>query len=63
MTKLNSGGTGLVYSTYRGGGGGAAGDIGTGIAIQLSGVAYITGITDSVNFPTTTGAFQTTDGG
>jgi len=56
VAKLNAGGTGLVYSTYLGGNGD---DIGNGIALDNSGDAYVTGDTSSTNFPTTTGAFQT----
>ena len=47
----------LVYSTYLGGSGDDDGD---GIAVDTSGNAYITGFTNSTNFPTTAGAFQTT---
>jgi hypothetical protein len=57
VTKLNPTGTGLVYSTYLGGSGD---DMGLGIALDGSGNAYITGSTDSTNFPTTNGAFQRT---
>ena len=60
VTKLNATGTGLVYSTYLGGSGG---DAGTGIAVDSSGNAYVTGNTNSSNFPATTGAFQATFGG
>ncbi|WP_285578846.1 SBBP repeat-containing protein [Actinoallomurus iriomotensis] len=60
VTKLDSTGTGLVYSTYLGGSGD---DDGVGIAVDSSGNAYVTGDTDSTNFPTTAGAFQTTSGG
>ncbi|MGD0289798.1 MAG: SBBP repeat-containing protein [Candidatus Binataceae bacterium] len=57
VSKVNSGGSALVYSTYLGGSGP---DDATGIALDASGNAYVTGITDSSNFPTTAGAFQTT---
>jgi hypothetical protein len=60
VTKLNSTGTGLIYSTYIGGSGV---DIGHGIAIDGSGNAYITGITASTDYDITPGAFQTTYGG
>jgi len=57
VTKLNSSGTALVYSTYLGG---SLSDWGQAIAIDPSGNAYVTGATQSTNFPTTAGAFQTT---
>jgi hypothetical protein len=60
VTKLNSTGSGLVYSTYLGGGGGFGNDEGRGIAVDPAGNAYVTGNTNSPNFPTTPGAFQTT---
>lgn len=56
-TKLNASGTALVYSTYLGGG---SDEDGFGIAVDSSGSAYITGDTESTNYPTTPGAFQTT---
>jgi len=49
VTKLNSTGTALVYSTFLGGNGQ---DIGNGIAVDSSGNAYVTGNTTSSNFPT-----------
>ena len=55
VTKLNPVGSALVYSTYLGGSDGA---YGAGIAIDASGNAYITGSTQSSDFPTTAGAFQ-----
>ncbi len=60
VTKLNPTGAGLVYSTYLGGN---SFDVGLGIAVDALGSAYVTGGTQSTNFPTTTRAFQTTFGG
>jgi hypothetical protein len=60
VTALNPTGTGLVYSSYLGG---AGSDAGRGIAVDSLTNAYVGGVTDSLNFPTTTGAFQTTYGG
>jgi hypothetical protein len=64
---LNASGSGLVYATFLGGTGGDfnPGSQAFGVAIDSLGKAYITGWTDSPDFPTTTGAFQTkcgTDG-
>jgi cell division septation protein DedD len=60
VAKLNAAGSGLVYSTYLGGGGE---DAGFGVALDAAGNAYVTGTTASTNFPTTDGAFRTTPGG
>ena len=60
VTKLNASGSALAYSTYLGGGNG---DQGHGIAVDGSGRAYVTGGTSSPDFPTTTGAFDTTHNG
>jgi hypothetical protein len=60
VTKLNSTGTALVYSTYLGGTGDA---VGWGIAVDTADNAYVTGYTSSTDFPTTPGALQTTYGG
>jgi hypothetical protein len=60
VTKLNSSGTSLLYSTYLGG---SASDWGEGIAIDQYGNAYITGYTFSANFPTTPGAYSDTRSG
>jgi hypothetical protein len=57
VTKFNSTGSALLYSTYIGGN---AQDEGTGIAVDSAGNAYVTGATLSTNFPTTAGALQTT---
>jgi hypothetical protein len=51
-----SGTASLVYGSYLGGG---SADAGTGVAVDSSGNTYITGYTNSSNFPTTSGAFQT----
>ncbi|MEP7287232.1 MAG: SBBP repeat-containing protein [Chloroflexota bacterium] len=56
VTKLNPAGTALAYSTYLGG---SDFDQGYAIAVDSSGNAYITGVTTSIDFPTTVGAFQT----
>ena len=56
VTKLNPAGTGLVYSTFLGGG---STDRGRGIAVDGAGSAYVTGMTESNNFPVTPGAFDT----
>jgi hypothetical protein len=61
VTKLNETGTALVYSTYIGGSYGD--DVGYGIAVDGSGNAYVTGETNSTDYPVTPGAFQTTNGG
>jgi hypothetical protein len=60
ITKLNAGGSALVYSTYLGG---TSNDDGLGIALDTAGNAYAVGTTSSINFPTTPGAFQTSLGG
>jgi len=60
VTKLDAAGSALVYSTFLGG---SSDDGGTGIALDASGNAYVTGATSSANFPTTPGAFDTTFNG
>ncbi len=49
VTKFNPTGTSIIYSTYLGG---SQMDIATGIAIDTAGNAYVTGYTDSPDFPT-----------
>ncbi|MGH8607010.1 MAG: SBBP repeat-containing protein, partial [Gammaproteobacteria bacterium] len=49
VAKLNRAGSKLVYSTYLGGTGD---DFGRGIAVDPSGHAYVTGDTNSTDFPT-----------
>lgn len=60
ITKLASTGNSLVYSTFLGGGGD---DVALGIAVPTTGVAYVSGFTTSLNFPKTSGAFHTSNGG
>jgi hypothetical protein len=60
LSKLNPTGSTLIYSTYLGG---SYDDQGYGISLDSAGNAYITGLTNSLNFPTTPGAFQTTSVG
>jgi hypothetical protein len=50
ITKLNSSGSALIYSTYLGGSIGA--EAGNDIAIDINGNAYVVGSTLSTNFPT-----------
>ncbi|HKR13626.1 MAG TPA: SBBP repeat-containing protein [Pyrinomonadaceae bacterium] len=56
VTKLNSVGSSLVYSTYLGG---SSTDTGRGIAVDTTGNAYVTGSTFSVDFPVVAGALRT----
>ena len=64
VTKLNSAGTALAYSTYLGGSGtSGGGDSATGLAVDSAGNAYITGSTFSTDFPVTQDAFQATNNG
>jgi hypothetical protein len=56
VTKLNSSGTGLIYSSFLGG---SQGDYGLGIEVDGNRNAYITGNTNSSNFPTVPGSFDT----
>ncbi len=57
VAKLNPSGTGLVYSTFVGGGNF---DWGRAIAIDAAGNAYVAGQTQSTDFPTTRGALDRT---
>ncbi len=60
VTKLNSSGSSLVYSTYLGG---SDGDHGYGITVDASGAAYVTGTTGSTDFPTENPYQDTLKGG
>jgi Tol biopolymer transport system component len=60
IAKLNPTGSGLVYATYFGGLNYEECD---GITVDAAGNAYVAGITESTDLPTTAGAVQTTNGG
>lgn len=60
VTKVNAVGSSLVYSTYLGDGNV---EDGSAIVVDDEGSAYVTGYTFSTNFPTTSGAYDTTHNG
>ena len=60
LTKLNSTGNALVYSTFVGGSGD---DRAFGITLDSANNAYFVGWTTSNNFPTTANAFQSANNG
>lgn len=57
IVKLNNTGSALLYSSFAGGGNN---DYGASIATNADGNAYLTGYTQSENFPVTAGAFDET---
>ncbi len=57
VAKLDPTGSHLLYSTYLGGSGP---DAAFGLAVDSMGAAYVAGGTQSPDFPTTSGSFQTT---
>jgi hypothetical protein len=59
VTKFSSDGSTLAYSTCLGGGGT---DTGRSIAVDSANNAYVTGATDSINFPLVVGALRTRSG-
>lgn len=61
VTRFNPTGSGLLYSTYLGGD--SFGEWGADVAVDVDGIAYVLGHTDSDNFPTTLGAFDRTYNG
>ncbi len=63
VTKVKPDGSGLVYSSFLGGSGYDAGETGHGISVDDSGAAYVTGYTQSSDFPTFGGPGLTFNGG
>lgn len=55
VTKLSPGGSTLIYSTFLGGSGD---DTTRDINVNSAGMAFVTGFTNSTNFPTTASAFK-----
>jgi hypothetical protein len=60
LTKLNAAGSERVFSTYLGG---EFGDLARAVAVDAAGNAYVTGITESPEFPHTEGVVQPKKGG
>jgi hypothetical protein len=60
VVKLNPSGSSLLYATFLGG---SDYDLGHSLAVDPSGVVYVTGGTGSSDFPVTPGAFDTTYNG
>jgi hypothetical protein len=60
VAKLNAAGSALAYATYLGGN---SGDTGSGIAVDSTGSAYVTGSTLSTDFPTQNALQPTFHGG
>jgi beta-propeller repeat-containing protein/putative Ig domain-containing protein len=60
VTKINSAGSALLYSTYLGG---SDADNAAGIAVDAAGNAYVGGLTSSPNFPVLSAAQSTLHGG
>jgi len=62
VAKLNASGSTLLYATFLGGSGV---DWGGGVAVNISGAAYVTGLTDdaATDFPVTPEAYDTTHNG
>ncbi len=62
VAEFNPSGTGLVYSTYFGGNNDGDADSPTGLAIDSSGNAYVTGAAAAEDIPTTPGAYSSSPG-
>jgi hypothetical protein len=60
IAKISADGTQLLASTYLGG---SDDDYASAVALDTTGSVFVTGTTDSINFPTTAGAYLTTHTG
>jgi hypothetical protein len=60
IAKIDATGSEILYSSYLGG---SDEDVGYGVAVDGSANAYVTGVTYSVDFPTTASALQSTYAG
>ncbi|MBN2550658.1 MAG: SBBP repeat-containing protein, partial [Anaerolineales bacterium] len=60
VVKLNGVGSALIYATYLGG---SSNEGAVGVTVDASGAAFVSGSTDSTNFPTTPGAMDTSHNG
>ena len=70
VVKMNAAGSALIYSTYLGGSGhlfnpapSDGGDSAYGIAINSAGVAFVAGLTGSLDFPTVSAVQSTNNSG
>jgi hypothetical protein len=63
IAKLDPTGSALTYATFLGGSRNDCHLSECAIIVDANGAAYVSGDTDSTDFPTTTGAFDTTCGG
>jgi len=63
ILKLNQNGSTLLYSTFVGGVGGIGSECGNDISIDSNGNVFVTGLTNSMDFPTTPGAYDTSYNG
>ncbi len=60
VARLSPDGSAVLFSTYLGGG---ADDYAGGVAVDAAGSTYVTGYTESSDFPSTPGAYDTTFNG